>query len=172
MGTLSLTDPEQRRADVLTRLISGSITAIRAAQLLGVTDRQIRRLRSAFESNGLLSIAHGNRGRKPARTLAPEVIDQIWELAGPGGVLADFNVCHLRDVLAQEHGVAIGRSTLQRLLQQRREPPKAAARALKPLPTRQQPGATPALPSDGMCGVPDDVPGDCHAPWFAHELLP
>jgi len=137
MGILILTDAEQRRADVLTRLCSGSITGVRAAQLLGLTERQVRRLRIGFKRDALQSIPHGNKGRLPSRTLAEEVKDQIWVLAGPQGLYHDFNTCHLSETLAQSHGILIGRSTLQRLLYEKRNPKLPKEKKPPPMRTRR-----------------------------------
>lgn len=116
MGTLILTDNEQRRADVLTRLMTKTITTNRAAQLLGVTPRQVRRLRHAYTAQGLACLVHGNRGRRPANALAAEQQELVRRLAGPGGPYHGFNHCHLRDLLQENHQLALGRTTLMRLL--------------------------------------------------------
>lgn len=116
MGTLTLTDKEQHRADVLTRLMTKTITTDRAAQLLGVTPRQVRRLRGAYATDGLASLIHGNRGRRPANALAQQQQELVRSLAGPGGPYHGFNRCHLRDLLQENHQLALGRTTLRRRL--------------------------------------------------------
>lgn len=116
MGTLTLTDKDQHRADVLNRLMTTTISTQRAAHLLGLTPRQVRRLRRAYESRGLSCLVHGNRGRKPSNALDPEQQEQVRRLAGPGGPYHGFNLCHLRDLLLENHQLALGRSTLRRLL--------------------------------------------------------
>src|SRR5579883_268302 len=116
MGTLTLTDKEQHRADVLTRLMTKSITTDRAAQLLGITERQVRRLRHGYAANGLVCLVHGNRGRRPANALAPQQQELVRRLVGPGGPYHGFNFCHMRDLLQEHHQISLGRSTLQRLL--------------------------------------------------------
>src|SRR5579862_3955603 len=116
MGTLTLTDKEQHRADVLTRLMTKTITTDRAAQLLGVTPRQVRRLRHRFAADGLACLVHGNRKRRPPNALAPDQQELIRGLAGTTGPYQGFNLCHLRDLLRENHQIALGRSTLRRLL--------------------------------------------------------
>jgi Winged helix-turn helix len=41
----------------------------RAAELSGISIRQVRRLRAAYRERGAASLAHGNRGRRPAHAL-------------------------------------------------------------------------------------------------------
>jgi transposase len=116
MGTLILTDSDQLRSDILTRLKGGELSGVRAALLLGLSVRQVRRLASAYALAGLASIPHGNRGRPPHNRLVPATIARIAELTGEGGPYHDFNVCHTQELLWEREGVEIGRSTLHKLL--------------------------------------------------------
>jgi len=154
MGTLTLTETDQRRADVLTRLVAKTITTTRAAQLLSITDRQVRRLRIGFLDRGLCSIAHGNRGRPPAGTTSVQTKERIRDLTGPDGPYHDFNVCHLRDQLAQEHRITIGRSTLQRLLQRQR--------SASPAPERKPPPQRSRRLRSGAAGMMVQIDGSYH----------
>ena len=122
MGTLILTVADQRRADILTHLVAGRTTVELAAIRLGVTERQVRRLRAAFIEDGLPSVPHANRGRKPVHTMNDELVDRIWNLSESGEHYKGFNTCHLSHCLAKNEGIVVGRSTLQRMLQQRRTP--------------------------------------------------
>src|SRR2546422_1393895 len=57
---------EQRRVSVLNHLDSGALVNSEAAQLLGISVRQVQRLHRAYREQGVAGLAHGNRGR-PAR---------------------------------------------------------------------------------------------------------
>jgi len=109
---------QQREVEILTRLEAGVLDALTAAELLGVSGRQVRRLRARFRAEGMAVVVHGNRGRAPANRTDPAVVERILELTGPEGKYHDFNVCHLQERLAEEEHIAIGRSTLDRLLKQ------------------------------------------------------
>jgi predicted ArsR family transcriptional regulator len=65
MRTLTLSNKHLRRAEILTRLVAGKLSTTEAAQLLGLTARQVRRLRCRFIAEGVSSLAHGNTGRAP-----------------------------------------------------------------------------------------------------------
>jgi hypothetical protein len=129
-----LTPSQQRWFDILTRLTSGSLSAHHAAELLGVSDRHLRRLRSAFLAEGAAALVHGNQGRVPANRTPDTTRTQLHTLVGPGGLYHDFNVCHLQEVLADRHELSLGRSTLDRLLKEeqlrtpRRRPPARSYR--------------------------------------------
>lgn len=116
--TITLRDKEQRQAQVLTRLVAGRLTLAEAAQLLGLSQRQIQRKSARFETEGVSALVHGNRDRAPGHKTDAALVSKIRALAGPAGPLAQFNVCHLQEILAEQEGIAIGRSTLDRLLKE------------------------------------------------------
>jgi transposase len=113
-----LNPKQQREVEILTRLEAGALDPGSAAMLLGVSSRQIRRLRARFRQEGFEAVIHGNAGRIPANRTDPATLDRILALAGPEGKYRDLNVCHLKDILEQQEQIGIGRSTLDRLLKQ------------------------------------------------------
>jgi len=116
MGTITLNEKQRRRCEIITRLIANKISSSEASELLGVTDRQVRRIRRRYEADGLETVVHGNQGRPSPRCTKPTVIEQLRELAGPTGRYHDFNVSHLAELLARDEGLQLARSTLSRLL--------------------------------------------------------
>src|SRR5690242_11299191 len=116
MGTIILNEKQRRRCEIITRLIANKISSSEASELLGVTDRQVRRIRRRYEADGLETVVHGNQGRPSPRCTKPAVIEQLRELAGSTGRYHDFNVSHLAELLARDEGIKIPRSTLSRLL--------------------------------------------------------
>ena len=118
MRTITLSPKQQVAAEILTRLEAQVVGTSEAAQLLGLTPRQVRRLRARFQQEGFACLIHGNAGRSPANRTDPAVAARILELAGPGGKYHDLNVCHLQEFLADREHISIGRSTLDRLLRQ------------------------------------------------------
>jgi len=113
-------NPKQQRAvEILTRLEAQALDIGTAAELLGVSPRQVRRLRLRFRDEGFGAVVHGNRGRSPVNRTDPALLDRILALTGPGGKYHDLNVSHLQELLAgPEESIVIGRSTLDRLLRQ------------------------------------------------------
>lgn len=95
MGTITLNEKQRRRCEIITRLIANKISSSEASELLGVTERQVRRIRRRYEADGLETIVHGNQGRLSPRCTKPAVIERLRELAGPTGRYHDFNVSHL-----------------------------------------------------------------------------
>ncbi|HEY4754170.1 MAG TPA: ISNCY family transposase, partial [Candidatus Limnocylindrales bacterium] len=109
-----MTNREQQRAQVLTRLLVGDVTTAEAAILLGLSERQVFRLRRGLERDGPAALVHGNRGRTSSRRLAPVTAARIVALART--TYDGANDCHLAELLAEHEGIVIGRSSLRRLL--------------------------------------------------------
>lgn len=107
---------QQRRAGVLARLSSGSLSKHDAEKLLGLSRRQVNRLLRSYESDGLASLVHGNTGRAPVNKTCADTLSTIVSLADEDGKYHGFNTCHLHDMLAEYEGISVGRSTLDRML--------------------------------------------------------
>lgn len=128
-----MTAREQHRAQTLTRTLKGELTMTEAAALVGLSERQLWRLRVAFERAGPAGLVHGNRGRTSRRRLEETVRERILELRRT--VYVDVNDSHLAELLAEREGIVISRPSLQRLLRaariaspRRRRPPKHRSR--------------------------------------------
>jgi transposase len=63
MRTITLSEKQRRRSEIVTRLIARKISSREASELSGVTNRQVRRMRRRYEADGLKTLAHGNQGR-------------------------------------------------------------------------------------------------------------
>ena len=84
--------------------------------MLGLSMRQVRRILAAYRREGVASVPHGNRGRRPPHALAPEVPSRILALARERYPAANY--CHFRDVLEEREGITVSRSTVRRILLQ------------------------------------------------------
>jgi transposase len=112
--TLTLNTHEQKRILVLNRLLVGQLTAAEAAQVLDLSERQVRRLLAAYRKEGAAALAHGNRGRKPVHSLSQEVHTQVLSLATTK--YQGCNYQHLRDLLAEREGIQLSRASVRRIL--------------------------------------------------------
>lgn len=127
-----MTAREQTRARVLWRIGNGELTVAEGAALLGLSVRQVWRLRRAVAAAGPAGLVHGNRGRPSARRTAAEVHDAILAVRDRYGPIND---CHFAELLAEREGIAIGRETLRAILRaagvpssRRRRPPRYRSR--------------------------------------------
>lgn len=111
---LTLSNQEERRIEILNRVLAGLLTLVEAAPLLGVGERQARRLLKRYTAEGPRGIRHGNRGRRPVHAVPEAVQRQVVSLAADG--YAGVNHSHLAELLAEREGIALPRSTLARIL--------------------------------------------------------
>ena len=130
---LTLTMKEQQRSEVVSRWLAGVMSTAEAVALLGTSERTAWRLRRAMLERGAAGIAHGNRGRASPRRRPAAERERICELART--TYRGYNDTHLAEALAEDEGIAIGRSTLRRLLRaegiaspRRRRAPRYRAR--------------------------------------------
>ncbi len=124
---------EQQRAVILTGAIEGRLAAGEAAELMGLSERHVRRLRRAFVRDGPAALVHGNRGRKPVHTLDAGLCEHVTVLAE--GLYSGCNDQHLMELLAEREGIVLSRSSVRRILRaagmrspQRRRAPRHRAR--------------------------------------------
>ena len=115
--SLTLSTREQQRSEVVSRWLAGILTVSEAVVLLGCSERTAWRLRAAMLRDGAAGLVHGNRGRPSGRRRPAEVADRIVELATEE--YRGFNDSHLAEMLAEEEGIVIARSSLRRLLRER-----------------------------------------------------
>lgn len=109
-----MTAKELRRAWVLTKVLKGERTMTEAAAALELSERQVWRLRVAFERSGPAGLAHANRGRASPRRLDEELRRTVIGLARER--YRGINDCHLAELLAEREGLTISRQSLQRIL--------------------------------------------------------
>lgn len=115
-GGLVLKAKDEHRIDILMRLAGGLVSLAEAAALLGVGERQARRLAASYQSEGPRGVVHGNRGRRPARATPEAVREQVRTLAT--GPYAGVNHTHLAELLVEREGITVPRSTLSDILRE------------------------------------------------------
>lgn len=109
-----MSERQWKRLDAVERIERGVLTSAEAAQVLGLSVRQVRRLRRAVEKRGRAGVVHGNSGRAPRHRVPERVRRHIVELRRRK--YAGFNDQHFTEKLGEVEGVAISRASVQRLL--------------------------------------------------------
>jgi transposase len=114
--TFALSQKELQRVAVISRCVKGELACARAAGLLSLSVRQIKRLKKRMREDGEAALAHASRGRPSHRRLPKTVRDHILRLART--TYAGFNDHHLCEKLVEHDGFSLSRETLRRLLRQ------------------------------------------------------
>ncbi len=105
-----------RRLDVVARVERGEFTVAEGAQALGLSRRQLQRLRKKIRAQGSKGVLHGNCGRAPPHKTPDSVRERIVELAR--GKYVGFNDEHFTEKLVANEGLAVSRQTVRRILRQ------------------------------------------------------
>src|ERR1700676_2937546 len=113
-GTFALSQKELQRVAVISSCVKGNLACARAASLLNLTPRHVKRLKSRLRQGGGASPAAASRGRPSHRRLPERVRDRLLHLART--TYAGFNDHHLCEKLVEKEGFSLGRETLRRLL--------------------------------------------------------
>src|SRR6267154_1700449 len=114
--TFAVSQKELQRVAVISASLKGEVACVRAAELLCLSVRQIKRLRKRMREDGEAALAHASRGRPSPRRLPARMRDRILHLARTRYV--GFNDHHLCEKLGEIEGISLGRETLRRLLRQ------------------------------------------------------
>jgi hypothetical protein len=77
---ITLSQKEVRRLKILHRVIEGEVTQVKASEILGITDRQVRNIIQRLKAEGDKGIVHRNRGRASPHRIASEREDLIAEI--------------------------------------------------------------------------------------------
>ena len=133
MKDVTLNQREQARLQVLNSVMEYQLSRAQAAEILGISERQLRRVLAAYRRDGAAALVHGNRGRKPRNTVPEELAAAAVILASEK--YAGFNHSHFTEVLAEREGIRLSRLTVSRLLNRsglpsarQHRPPKHRAR--------------------------------------------
>ena len=150
---------EEQRAIVLGQVVAGLLGIGDAGTLIGVSERQVRRLLAAYLTAGPRGLVHGNRGRPPSHATSAELRAQVIALAS--GKYEGVNHSHLAELLSEQEGIHVSRPTLARLLSEAGvSSPKPQRRRSKHRSRRER------YPQEGMLLQIDAS----HHHWFGKEL--
>ena len=78
-GKIELSKKENDRVRVLVSAGESGRTNKEVARALGVSVRQVQRMKKAFREEGPAGLAHGNRGSSPRHALASETAALVME---------------------------------------------------------------------------------------------
>jgi transposase len=114
---ITLSQKKLNQGNILHRLISDSnYTISEAAEVLGLSERHVKRLKGAFKKCGYEALVHKNIGRSPAHAVSEEVIQKILKLK-KSKLFENSNFKHFQEILGREKfGIKISYSSLHNIL--------------------------------------------------------
>jgi transposase len=111
---VKLTLNQVQRYETCKALLECRLTTDQAAQALGLSRRQVQRLKRRLQADGPRGLIHGNTTRPPANKTPEQRKQQVLDLATT--TYASLNFSHLADILHEEHGILLSDETLRRWL--------------------------------------------------------
>ena len=116
---MAYSDAAWRRAmtvqEVVLKALSGEIHWFRAADILGMSARTLRRWRERYEQYGYVGLVDKRRQTPSVRRVAGPEVGRLLELYRDR--YRGFNVRHFHEVVRREHGAKVSYSFLKQALQ-------------------------------------------------------
>ena len=100
---------------VINRFIDKSISRQQAAELLGLSTRQITRLKKGVLTSGAQSLIHKNTGRKPVHSVSDELKEAVLKIYSRPE-FSNANFLHFKDILSADFGIQLSYSALSSIL--------------------------------------------------------
>lgn len=114
MRKVELRMKENKKYNVIKKLVETNGNKKRAAIELDVTVRQINRMIAGYKAYGKEFFVHGNRNRQPKHTLTQDLRQQIVELYT--SKYWDCNYRFFSELLAKHENINLSESTIRKIL--------------------------------------------------------
>ena len=101
--------------DVILKAMAGSLKWWEAAEILGITDRTMRRWRERWQEHGYDGLYDYRKRRPSPKRMPVETLEKVLQLYREK--YFDFNVRHFHEKLVEEHGVQISYTWVKLALQ-------------------------------------------------------
>ncbi len=101
--------------DVLLKAMAKKITWWDAAEIIGVSDRTMRRWRERIDEDGYSGLTDRRKGKPSGRRVALVVVEEVLRLYQE--TYYDLNMRHFHEKLKSEHGIELSYTWVQQALQ-------------------------------------------------------
>ncbi len=114
MDKITLTEEELFKFEIITKLIAGSIRIGQAREFLGLSTRQVKRLKRRVVDHGADGAVHGLRGKPAHNRIGQTSIDDASKLLKEK--YADFGPTFAAEKLKDIHGITLSKERLRALM--------------------------------------------------------
>jgi len=101
--------------DVILKAMAKKISWLEAAEIVGVTDRTMRRIRERYQEFGYTGLFDQRRGKRSIHRIPMQTAEEVLRLYGE--VYFDLNIRHFHEKLRDEHGIDLSYTWVQQALQ-------------------------------------------------------
>ncbi len=103
-----------KRQEVILKVLGGYLNWIQASEILGISARQMRRLKREYEEGGFPMLVDNRHGKLAWNRAPIDVTQKVLSLYRDQ--YFDLNVTHFCEKLSQDHGIARSYSWVKKLL--------------------------------------------------------
>jgi len=114
MRKVDLRMNEQEKYEIIKNLVEKNGNKLRAAEKLNCNIRTIYRLIKLYNEKGKSGFIHGNRNKKPIKTIDPVLKNEIILLYS--NKYKNFNILHFKDMLKDFENISISYGSLYKIL--------------------------------------------------------
>jgi transposase len=125
--------------DVLLKAMAKKISWMSAAEIAGITDRTMRRIRERYQKFGYTGLFDQRRGKRSTHRIPMETAEEVLRLYKE--TYFDLNIRHFHEKLREEHKIVLSYTWVQKALQgaglvaqRRKRGPHRRRRPRRPLP--------------------------------------
>ena len=100
--------------DVLLKAMAKKITWWDAAEIIGVTDRTMRRWRERLDQDGYAGLGDRRKGKPSVRRVPLAIAEEVLRMYKE--IYFDLNMRHFHEKLKEEHGIELSYTWVQQAL--------------------------------------------------------
>jgi transposase len=108
---VSYSEQDMKRYSVIQQTMVAALSTAVAAKMLGLSRRQIFRLKAGVRRHGADGIRHGNHGHTPANAKPRHLKQKVIRIYRKH--CFDFNFAHFTETLADEFAISLSRETVR-----------------------------------------------------------
>ncbi|KKQ87464.1 MAG: Integrase catalytic region [Berkelbacteria bacterium GW2011_GWA2_38_9] len=111
---IKMSQKELSRYVIIKKCLDGQLDAPSAAKMVGVTSRQVRRMKSKVREFGVKGLIHGNRGRPSNRSMPIEIIGQAKYYLNK--YYSDFKPTFASEKLLENHKIQLSSEKVRQMM--------------------------------------------------------
>ena len=110
-----MTQDERNNLYVARCLIDGKMTVSEAAELLSLSERQVKRIKKGVKEQGEAFVIHKNKGRKPSHSLTAEIQSLVVNHKH-SDKYSRANFSHFQELLKEHESLSLSKPSVYRIL--------------------------------------------------------
>jgi len=110
-----MTQGERNKLYVARCLGDGKMTICEAAEILDLSERQVKRIKKGVKEHIEAFVIHKNRGRKPLHALTDEVKDLVINHK-KSEKYSEANFSHFQELLEEHESISLSKPSVYRIL--------------------------------------------------------